>query len=57
VLVARRDGWGQAAFGSADEGRGIPRSDPPPLSVNCAPVLTVWAAVVAERLGHPKQTR
>jgi hypothetical protein len=27
-----------------------------PLEVNRAPVLTVWAAVVAERLGHPADT-
>jgi hypothetical protein len=27
-------------------------ADPPPLKVNRAPVLTLWAAVVAERLGH-----
>lgn len=25
----------------------------PPVTVNRAPVLTLWAAVVAERLGHP----
>src|SRR3954451_3298969 len=25
----------------------------PPIRVNRAPVLTLWAAVVAERLGHP----
>jgi hypothetical protein len=30
-----------------------PPSDAPPLRVNRAPVLTLWAAVVAERLGHP----
>jgi hypothetical protein len=24
-----------------------------PLEINRAPVLTLWAAVVAERLGHP----
>jgi len=29
---------------------------PPPLRVNRAPVLTLWAAVVAERLGHPEDT-
>jgi hypothetical protein len=28
-------------------------SDPGPVKVNRAPVLTLWAAVVAERLGHP----
>jgi hypothetical protein len=28
----------------------------PPLQVNRAPVLTLWAAVVAERLGHPPDT-
>src|SRR3954471_23555151 len=27
-----------------------------PLPVNRAPVLTLWAAVVAERLGHPPDT-
>ena len=27
-------------------------TDPPPLRVNRAPVLTLWAAVVAERLGY-----
>ena len=32
-----------------------PHADaPPPLRVNRAPVLTLWAAVVAERLGHPE---
>src|SRR5215217_9612049 len=31
-----------------------PRADSTaPLRVNRAPVLTLWAAVVAERLGHP----
>jgi hypothetical protein len=29
---------------------------PPPIRVNRAPVLTLWAAVVAERLGHPSDT-
>ena len=29
---------------------------PPPVLVNRAPVLTLWAAVVAERLGHPADT-
>jgi len=28
----------------------------PPISVNRAPVLTLWASVVAERLGHPRDT-
>jgi hypothetical protein len=28
----------------------------PPIRVNRAPVLTLWAAVVAERLGHPPAT-
>jgi hypothetical protein len=28
----------------------------PPIRVNRAPVLTLWAAVVAERLGHPRDT-
>jgi len=27
-----------------------------PIQVNRAPVLTLWAAVVAERLGHPRDT-
>jgi hypothetical protein len=27
-----------------------------PINVNRAPVLTLWATVVAERLGHPRQT-
>jgi hypothetical protein len=27
-----------------------------PIRVNRAPVLTLWAAVVAERLGHPEET-
>ena len=26
---------------------------PPPIPVNRVPVLTLWAIVVAERLGHP----
>jgi hypothetical protein len=30
-----------------------PHAASPPLRVNRAPVLTVWAAVVAGRLGHP----
>lgn len=34
----------------------MPPTDPPPLRVNRAPVLTLWAAVVAERLGHPEET-
>lgn len=29
---------------------------PPPVRVNRAPVLTLWATVVAERLGHPQET-
>ncbi len=33
-----------------------PPAEPPPLRVNRAPVLTLWAAVVAERLGHPEET-
>src|SRR3954451_6299929 len=28
----------------------------PPIRVNRAPVLTLWASVVAERLGHPHDT-
>ena len=32
-------------------------SDPsPPIRVNRAPVLTLWATVVAERLGYPPET-
>lgn len=27
-----------------------------PITVNRAPVLTLWASVVAERLGHPRDT-
>jgi hypothetical protein len=30
--------------------------EPSPVRVNRAPVLTLWAAVVAERLGHPPDT-
>jgi hypothetical protein len=29
---------------------------PAPIRINRAPVLTLWAAVVAERLGHPPDT-
>jgi hypothetical protein len=29
---------------------------PPPIRVNHTPVLTLWAAVVAERLGYPPET-
>jgi hypothetical protein len=29
---------------------------PAPIRVNRAPVLTLWATVVAERLGHPPET-
>jgi len=29
---------------------------PPPIRVNRAPVLTLWATVVAERLGYPAET-
>ena len=29
---------------------------PPPIRVNRAPVLTLWATVVAERLGYPPET-
>lgn len=32
------------------------RPDPTPIRVNRAPVLTLWAAVVAGRLGHPEET-
>jgi hypothetical protein len=31
-------------------------TNPTPIRVNRAPVLTLWAAVVAERLGHPPDT-
>jgi hypothetical protein len=31
-------------------------TDLAPIRVNRAPVLTLWAAVVAERLGHPPDT-
>jgi hypothetical protein len=30
--------------------------NPAPIRVNRAPVLTLWATVVAERLGHPEAT-
>jgi hypothetical protein len=30
--------------------------DETPIRVNRAPVLTLWAAVVAERMGHPPDT-
>lgn len=33
-----------------------PADTPPPLRANGAPVLTLWAAVVAVRLGHPEET-
>src|SRR5277367_1045814 len=29
---------------------------PPPVAVNRAPVLTLWATIVAERLGYPSET-
>ena len=29
---------------------------PPPIKVNRAPVLTLWATVVAEQLGYPSET-
>ena len=29
---------------------------PPPIRVNRAPVLTLWATMVAERLGYPPET-
>src|ERR671938_116530 len=32
------------------------REQPEPIRVNRAPVLTLWAAVVAEQLGHPWDT-
>jgi hypothetical protein len=31
-------------------------ADAMPLEINRAPVLTLWAAIVAERLGHPADT-
>ena len=34
----------------------MPPTAPSPLRVNRAPVLTLWAAVVAGRLGHPEET-
>src|SRR5271168_1406459 len=35
----------------------LPRMDPaPPIRVNRAPVLTLWAAVVAERMGYAPDT-
>lgn len=33
-----------------------PPAEPPPLRVNRAPVSTLWAAVVAGRMGHPEET-
>jgi hypothetical protein len=37
--------------------RFVPMPDtPPPIRVNRAPVLTLWATVVAERLGYPPET-
>jgi hypothetical protein len=32
------------------------KAAPPPIRVNRAPVLTLWATVAAERLGHPPET-
>ncbi len=32
------------------------RSAPPPIRINRAPALPLWAAVVADRLGHPPET-
>ncbi len=32
------------------------REQPEPIRVNRAPVLTLWAAIVAEQLGHPWET-
>jgi hypothetical protein len=34
----------------------MPATPPPPIRVNRAPVLTLWAAVVAERVGYPPET-
>ena len=34
----------------------IVMAHPPPLRVNRAPVLTLWASIVAERLGHAPET-
>src|SRR3954469_16505320 len=34
----------------------MPMPSTPSIKVNRAPVLTLWAAVVAERLGHPRDT-
>src|SRR3954469_268859 len=34
----------------------MPMPSTPSIKVNRAPVLTLWAAVVAERLGYPPQT-
>src|SRR3712207_5322637 len=58
----------RAALGGAERGRCLPRRPAyglamlpqadslPALRVNRAPVLTLWAAVVAERLGYPEET-
>ena len=59
VRIRRPNGCGpkMSRGGPSSPGydRGMPPPDdaPPPLRVNRAPVLTLWAAVVAERLGHP----
>jgi len=42
---------------SSRSARDAIRSPPiAPIHVNRAPALTLWAAVVAERLGHPLET-
>lgn len=46
-------------FGAGSAGAALSRAmtdTPSPIRVNRAPVLTLWAAVVAERLGHPAAT-
>jgi hypothetical protein len=46
-----------ASFCSARQAiRSPTMSTPPSIRVNRAQVLTLWATVVAERLGHPPET-
>jgi hypothetical protein len=44
----------QIPFLASEPASGL--ADSMPLEINRAPVLTMWAAVVAERLGHPADT-
>ena len=45
-------------FPTGTAGDTLPVMDPapPPIAVNRAPVLTLWAPIVAERLGYPSDT-